>query len=217
MLIGFLLVLFFFLIFGYLYFKEIKFGRFVKVGVFFLFVAVISSFIFSSNVNALISKFERHKTSNYTEVGTYALRLRLIEEAYTRTKANGNLFLGNGYIREASKGKYDFVVGGDTFIAPVLYTEGFLGLFIRLLPVLFFLWFGIKNIKKQNSPYQYISLIMVIIIIPAIIGGVQTDIFTRYTKGLFIFYLFMLYIYNQQKANKQNLNINNQQNGHNLS
>jgi hypothetical protein len=86
--------------------------------------------VFPAHIGRIINKFgfdknEEISASTYTEEGTFKVRLDLIEDAYNRTERNNNLMLGNGYLREATKGEYDFVVGGDTLIAPVFFTEGF--------------------------------------------------------------------------------------------
>lgn len=188
----------------------------VKLGVSKIFKAVfaltffftIAIFLFPAHVGRVINKFgfdqaQKVNTSSYVEEGTFKVRLDLIEEAFNRTERKDNLMLGNGYVREATKGEYDFVVGGDTLIAPVLWAEGFLGLFIRNLPVIFFLFFGFKNLRHWDGQIALIALLLVALILPEIFNAVQTKIFTYYHHYLLICYLLMMIIYNQEKIRRQ--------------
>lgn len=218
LIISYLIILLLFFIIVFLYFKEIKLTRIFTFSILLALLTLSTSILFSAHIQKFAEKFgfnqeQQVSVSNYLEEGTFAFRIRLIEEAYEQTKRQGNLLMGNGYIRESEKGTYSFVLGTDTFIAPVIYTEGFIGMFLRILPILFFFILGINNMKKSGSMFRIIWLIIVIMIFPSFINPVQTDIFVRYTNTMFIFYLFMLYIYNQQKANKQNSYINTQHNG----
>lgn len=209
--IVFTIMMFLFVILGNIYFKAIKFNRIVKVGFLLLFISLGLSIVFSAHIGRLTNKFLNHQNeeiqlSKYAQSGTFALRLELIKEAYERTKNNNNLILGNGYMREASQGSYDFVVGSDTLIAPVLYTEGLLGLAIRLIPIFFFLRFGFKELRNTRSPIRLIGLILVVLILPSFVNAVQTKIFVKYTETVLVFYILALYSYNLKMLYKQQIN-----------
>ena len=106
---------------------------------------------------------------------------------------------GNGYIRESQKGEYDFVLGGDTLIAPVLFTEGLFGILIRCLPILYFLYFGFKNLKNKNRGIAIFSILILTLIVPEFFNAVQTTLFVNYHHVLFIIYLLMIILYNDEK------------------
>jgi hypothetical protein len=97
------------------------------------------------------------------------------------------------------------VVGGDTLIAPVIFTEGLLGIFMRCLPVIYFLFFGFKNLRNKNKQIALFALLIVALIIPEIINVVQTKIFVYYHHVLLIIYLLMMILYNEKQSQKYNL------------
>jgi len=166
---------------------------------------IIVLLLFPAHIGRVIHKFgfdkqEELTRTQYLEQGTYKLRLNLIEDAYTRTKSHDNLLLGMGYIREAKKGEYDFVVGGDTLIAPVLYTEGLLGLTIRILPIFILLFYFIRILKStKNRRYRLFAIIAISLILPEIPNVVQTRYFVYYNREMFILFILAIIIYNDKK------------------
>lgn len=207
-------VLILFCLYGFGVISKIKLGasKIFKAVFALSFFFLIAVFLFPAHVARVINKFgfDQNKsviTSTYVEEGTFKVRLNLIEDAYDRTERKDNLILGNGYIREANKGEYDFVVGGDTLIAPVLWTEGFLGIIVRTSPVLFFLFFGFKNLRNKDPQTALIALLLVALILPEVFNAVQTKIFTYYHHYLFICYLLMMIIYNRKKIVQQDATI----------
>ncbi len=196
-------------LYGFGIFSRLKIGvsRIVKAFFVLAIFSLVALLVFPAHIGRVINKFgfdksENISASSYTEEGTFKVRLNLIEEAYTRTERKNNLMLGNGYVREASKGEYDFVVGGDTLIAPVIFTEGFLGIFIRCLPVFYFLFFGFKNLRNKNKQIALFALLIVALITPEILNAVQTKIFVYYHHVLFIIYLLMMILYNEKQNQK---------------
>lgn len=168
-----------------------------------LFIVLIS-FTFPSHLARVIDKFgfdekEHITASDYTEEGTYAVRLRLIKDAYTRTESNNNLLLGNGYKREATKGEYDFVVGDDTLIAPVLFTEGFAGLVFRIIPILLLLFYFMKSLLSKNKKYKLFAIVAIALILPEILNAVQTKYFVYYTRVVFVLFVLAMVTYNDKR------------------
>ena len=191
-------------------FSSLKIGASKIVKAFFILAlcSLVALFIFPAHIGRVINKFGFDKekqisASSYTEEGTYKFRLNLIEEAYDRTERNNNLLLGNGYMREGTKGEYDFVGGGDTLIAPVIFTEGLLGVFIRCLPVIYFLLFGFKNLRNKNKRITLFALLIIALIIPEILNAVQTKIFVYYHHVLLIIYLLTMILYNDKQIQKK--------------
>lgn len=202
-------VLILFSLYGFGIFSNLKMGvsKIVKALIVLTIFSLIALLVFPAHIGRVINKFgfdksEQINASSYTEEGTFKVRLNIIEDAYLRTERNNNLMLGNGYKREASKGKYDFVVGGDTLIAPVIFTEGFLGIFIRSLPVIYFLFFGFTNLRNKNKQIALFALLIVALITPEILNAVQTKIFVYYHHVLLIIYLLMMILYNQKQYQK---------------
>jgi len=197
-----ILILFYFL--GNLSSLKIRSSKIIKASFVGVLFASIAFMIFPEHIGRVINKFGFDKeqninVSNYTEEGTYKVRLDMIEDAYTRTEKKNNLLLGNGYIRESDYGRRDLVFTGDTLISPVIYTEGLLGIFIRCLPILYFLYFGFKNFRKNNNKLALFSLVILVMIIPELVNIVQTTIFVFYHHYLFVFYLLMMILHNDKK------------------
>lgn len=183
---------------------KINFLKLLKLFLYVLIFIGMMSLVFPSHINRISNKFrfdkkEEVSQATYLEEGTFALRLRLIEDAYMRTQNNNNLLIGNGYIREASKGEYDFVVGSDTFIAPVLFTEGFMGLFFRIFPLAILLIYFIKLLLFDNPRYKLFAIIAISLILPEILNAVQTRFFAYYTRETFILFILVIIIYNDKK------------------
>lgn len=171
-----------------------------------LFIAAILLVtVFPKHLDRLLYKFGFYDTQlgkiAYTvdrvKTGTYDFRTKLIENAYERTK--DNTVFGNGYIREATPGDYDFVLGSDTMIPPVLFTEGILGMILRWLPLLALLQLGIKYLIKQDNAFKLFWLAIVTLIAPQFINIVQTTIFTEYNRWYFIFAILLLFKYRMEK------------------
>lgn len=183
---------------------KINVSKLFKLSLIIIFFGIFLLLIFPVHTNRLINRFGFDKkgkmeVSNYTEQGTFAVRLELIEDAYERTAAADNLMLGNGYIREAEKGEYDFVVGGDTLIAPVLFTEGFVGLFLRIIPIILLLFYFLKLLYSNTKKNKIFAIVGVALIFPEIINAVQTKIFVNYNQLIFILFILTMIIYNDKK------------------
>ena len=107
---------------------------------------------------------------------------------------------GHGYIRESEKGEPDFVVGGDTLIAPVLSTEGYIGITLRILPIFILLLYYFKLLFKKRSKYKVFAIVAIALILPEILNAVQTKHFTFYTREVFVLYVLAIVIYNFKKT-----------------
>ena len=179
--------------------KSTKFFKFVFIGI---LSGGIATLVFSSHIARLINKFgfdesTEISSSRYIEEGTYKVRLNLVEDA--NESISNNLLLGNGYTREVNKGEYSYVVGGDTLVAPIIYSEGYIGLLLRCLPVIWFLFYGIRNMKSKHKFTAFISIVMVSIIMAESINFIQTRIFVYYNEILFIFFLLAMINHNYKK------------------
>lgn len=190
-------------------FSNLKIGvsRIAKAFFVLSIFSLIALSVFPAHIGRVINKFGFDKkevisASTYTEDSTFKLRLNLIEEAYNRTELNNNLLLGNGYMRESTKGEYDFVAGGDTLIAPIIFTEGLMGLFLRCLPEFYFLFFGFKNLRNKNQQIVLFALLIIALITPEILNTVQTKIFVYYHHVFLIIYLLMMILYNNKQIRK---------------
>jgi hypothetical protein len=188
----------FFILFIIIFIKEKNYSKRKARTIIFtniLFFAVLFSINF---VPLEFITAKMHETFNYelkNDAGTYSLREELIGKAIYSIYTENNLILGEGYKRFSTPGSYDLVLGGDTMIASVIYTEGFLGLFLRLLPIAYFFVYSLQafkvkyNNKIVNREFRYIIFILIII---SAIAYVQTSIFLVYTDTLLFFYLFQI-------------------------
>ena len=182
--------------------------KFIKL---FLLIIVFLGLIlalFPSHLERISNKFhfdrqEKVSQSTYLEEGTFAFRLDLIADAYTRIEEKNNLFLGNGYIREAEKGEYDFVVGSDTFIASVIFTEGFSGMLLRLLPIGLLLVYFFRLFFFGNPKYKLFAIVAITLILPEIVNGVQTKYFSYYTREVFVFFVLAIVVFKDQKISRR--------------
>ena len=178
-----------------LFIKRVKFTRAASSLVGLMFIGLALLIIFPAHMDNLTQKIFGDEPSNTQELntGTYDLRTKAIQASYEALKNKGILLFGTGYIREQEKGSYSFVLGSDTYVVPVLITEGITGIILRLFPIILLLFVNIKRLlNKKESNYHGYSIISIAIIIPELINIVQTRIFTHY--HLFLFVLLALEI-----------------------
>lgn len=128
------------------------------------------------------------------DTGTYAFRQRLISTAIETTQKNNCLWSGLGYIRDAEKGEYSFVLGGDTYVAPIIWCEGLIGLILRILPCGVLCISGFAWLRRSRDKQVHaLALIIVVTILSQVLNYVQTSIFVKYNETLTI--LFIVYVY----------------------
>ena len=184
--------------------KRLNFSQNFKTVLVLITVIPIFGLIFSKNVTALLDKFESSgeiASQEFLSEGTYFFRLNLIEEAYESIVENDVLLIGNGYQRESSVGTYDYVLGGDTLLASILYTEGIIGLLLRLSLLILLLIYGLKNFRNKEKVLG--SVLIISIIIPELLNIVQTKLLAHYSTTIFI--IFVLFIYERKvKLNSKN-------------
>lgn len=181
----------------FFFFSFSKRGKNIKNTFQLLIIFFITGFIYINFFSAYFNFFnerisEIEHEESIVEVGNFGFRLQLIEEAIESTKDNF-LFLGNGYVRQAKEGKYDIALGGDTHLAAVIYTEGFLGLVFRLIPILILLIINIKELAKKNYPAKNYNILIIAIITGELVNIIQTTIFKNY-DSIFIFLLIFEYL-----------------------
>ena len=111
------------------------------------------------------------------DMGTFAFRERLIEDALFEIRNDPSF--GLGYIRDADKGDYSLVMGSDTYIAPVLYCEGWIGIILRILPFLILTLSSLKNIYEE-SRVNWADWIVVACVIASSVNYIQTKALTDY-------------------------------------
>ncbi len=165
--------------------KRVKFSRNITSLFGLLFLSLSLIVIFPSHLDQLIEKATGGSESGdlkELEDTTYGLRTKAIAASFNSLSEKGLLLFGTGYIREENKkGKYSFVLGGDTYVVPILLTEGVVGLILRLTPIILILLINIRELtNKSKRKYHHYSIITISIIIPELINIVQTSIFTHY-------------------------------------
>ncbi len=182
----------------------------LKVIIAILIIVSLILAIVPTRVNFVIDKFGFSSDNIYSysdspvtsliKSSNFVFRIKLIEEAFNMNK-NTDLIFGKGYIREAEYGKYDFVLGGDTYVAPVIYCEGIVGMIFRLLPILIILILSIKNIfNPESKKYVLYYISIVTLILPTLINIIQTSIFIHY-NNLFLVFMLMQIIIQRNKIN----------------
>lgn len=118
--------------------------------------------------------------------GTYAFRERLIEKS--QDAINNNPVTGKGYVRDVKKGKYSMVLGGDTYIAPVLWCEGYCGLILRVLPYILILLVSIRRYLSSDEVDE-IDVTIIAFVLSSMVGYVQTPAIVAYPLTLMILLL----------------------------
>lgn len=193
--------------------KVIGFGRIFN-SICIATIIIIGVFlIFPSSMQYWITKFNNTINSELKEdQGTYAFRERLIEDALYQNR-HGTELIGLGYIRDSAKGEYSLVQGGDTYVAPVLYCEGYIGLFLRISIIATILLSNIKqtpNLKERMGICANILIISLISI--EIPNYIQTTLFSKFSViPLFLIILERFYNFRYPKRqiipNKKAINL----------
>ena len=202
--IVYILIMFFIIVFLKASKAEFNLYKFLKIFLLgFIFTSMLV-IVFPTHIDRVINKFgfdkkEQLKVQDYIEQGTIRARLLMIEDAYNTTKGNNNLLIGNGYTRSKDYGERDFVHGGDTFIAPVLFTEGFLGIILRVFPIAILLIYFFKLLFSREKRYKLFGIAALALIMPEIINVIQTKYFVYYNREVFILFVLAMYIYNDKK------------------
>lgn len=183
-----------------------KFGNGIKILSFALFGILFLSIVFPDSINFWIAKLSNTFNEDLKhDVGTFAFREQLIENAIYAIR-HDPLF-GLGYVRDVAKGEYSIVMGTDTYIAPILWCEGWIGLILRILP---FAILGLTSfynllVKKRN---YWLDIVILACIVAAIANYVQTNILTNYPLTLGIIILLKIKDnYNRKTQDLDNISI----------
>lgn len=145
----------------------------------FMYVLLPSSFSFWE------SRFYTTSREMKDEQGTYAFRKLLIESAHYQASQENKELEGLGYRRDSRKGAYSFVQGGDTFIPPVIYCEGLIGILLRVSIVAAVLINGFCLFFKNKSKDAIaIACVIIAILMAQCVNYMQTNVFTQYINIL---------------------------------
>lgn len=179
-----------------IFLHTIKYGLSGKIKILFsgLILFAIVTLIFPSIINYWTNLIDSTINSQLVnKEGTYAFRQNLIQNAYQTLCENNKIWTGLGYIRDTPKGEYSLVLGTDTYIAPVLWCEGILGLILRCLPIAYLLFNSLLIFfRTKDRNISLCALVIIASIVSAIPNYVQTPIFMKY--NMYISLLYMLYI-----------------------
>lgn len=163
-----------------------KFGRGIKIIAFALFGILLLSIVMPESINFWIAKLLHTFNDEIKyDMGTFAFRELLIEEAIYAIRHNP--LFGLGYVRDVAKGEYSLVLGTDTYIAPILWCEGCLGLILRIFPFAILGFTSLYNLLIKKSNY-WLDIIILACIVSATVNYVQTNVLTNYplTLGIII-------------------------------
>lgn len=175
-------------------FKSVCIATIIIIGVFL---------VFPSSMQYWITKFNNTINSELKEdQGTYAFRERLIEDALYQNR-HGTELIGLGYVRDSAKGEYSLVQGGDTYVAPVLYCEGYIGLLLRIsiIAIIF-----LSNLKQTPSLKKRMEICANILIISLILieipNYIQTSLFSKFS-GIPLFLIIVERFYSFRYPKRQ--------------
>lgn len=157
-----------------------KIISFIPIATIFILSIII---FFPSSLSYWEMKIDNTINSELKEnEGTYAFRQKLIEDALYNNKLKNTQLTGIGYIRDSEKGEYSIVQGTDTYIAPVLYCEGIIGITLRILIILTIIYFAIIYYWKFKNKWNIcICTLIISLILIEIPNYIQTPIFMRYS------------------------------------
>jgi len=182
----------------FILFTRFKITRFIQYTLLFIALIVllfawISHFL-PHQLNYLQYRLSEIQSSgSVAKVGNFAFRLSLIGQSF-QDVSGGDLLIGKGYKRVAKVGDYDYVLGGDTHIPGIIYTEGVLGFTLRLIPFLLLLVTSWRSYLKTKMP---VDIIIITLIISALFNIIQTPLFRDYTFMYPI--LILLYLLENNK------------------
>ena len=163
-----------------------NFGRGIKIFVVAIIGVIIINILMPNTIGFWIAKLSDTFNEEVTQdVGTLAFREKLIENTIYSIRHNPQF--GLGYIRDVAKGEYSIVMGGDTYIAPILWCEGWVGITLRILPYLFLFIQSIINLCCKSKNY-WLDIVIVACVISGVINYIQTNMITNYplTLGILI-------------------------------
>ena len=175
-----------------------NFKRSVKLLLIIPLGIIIISFVMPHVIDFWIAKLYNTFSDDLKyDVGTLAFRERLIEDAIYSIRHNP--LFGLGYIRDVAKGEYSMVMGGDTYIAPILWCEGWVGLVLRILPFIVLGMNAMGNLIKKKKGY-WLDIVVIAVILAASINYIQTKALTNYPLILGIIILLKIKDYYDRKA-----------------
>ena len=166
------------------------FGRGIKLLLWALCGIIIMGIIMPESIDFWIAKLASTFGEDLKyDKGTFAFRERLIEDALYAIRHDS--MFGLGYVRDVDKGEYSMVMGGDTYIAPILNCEGWMGIILRTFPFVVLGWESLLNIFKKKRNY-WIDIVVVASIVATAVNYVQTKALTNYPLILGIIILFKI-------------------------
>lgn len=179
----------------YIFFEKKKgISRVMLMLVVFIVIVMIFQLAFSEYYGYFfdrISEIIRNGKLDLKGIPNFSLRINLITETWKNGIEKGTLFFGNGYVRSRNPGEYDLVFGGDTHIAPILYTEGIFGIVIRIIPILILFFYNFRcYLRGQKSISSALNLISISWIFSQFIGFVQSPILRNYNSVFFFLMIF---------------------------
>ena len=167
---------------------------YVLLATMLLMIIYPSAFYFWDNLidNTLNSQLAKNQ-------GTYAFRQRLIENVIIKLENHDDILTALGYVRDVAKGKYSFVLGGDTYIAPILWCEGFIGLTLRCLPFVYLLWSGFKLYSHSlDEMEEVIGIVILACVLSEIPNYVQSSVIMHYNHVMAMLYMLLVYAYKRR-------------------
>lgn len=163
-----------------------KFGHGIKIFLVAIIGVTIVALLIPNAIEFWVAKLSETFNEELThDVGTLAFREELINN--TIYSIRHNPLFGLGYIRDVAKGEYSIVMGGDTYIAPILWCEGWIGLILRILPFAILGLNALINLFVKKKGY-WLDIVIIACIISGAINYVQTNMITNYplTMGILI-------------------------------
>lgn len=170
----------------------IKLGKVTKVFNFLWIILLafcVLVIVYPSSIKFWEAHIVRTIEEQKEDTGNLKVREYILEDALDKINLEGKHLNGFGYKRDFEKGVqidpskniHSIVYSADTSIPGVLYTEGYLGLSLRIIPVLSLFFYSLIRICQRKLFEEQILFVVIFCLIFA--NGfniIQTTIFTRY-------------------------------------
>ena len=203
-----MLILFFFLYTLFIQNIPGKTGTIVKTVISVLLGIIIFYAAFPNYANRYLEKWGITAKETEIKTGTLDFRMKLVDKAWNKIKKDKSIITGLGYRRDAKKMQYDLVLGTDTYFAPVIYTEGVIGLILRILPIIAIFLANFHRLFINYEPkIKIISIAIVSYILCQVPVIIQSNIFASYNISMFFMYILELLRYNYLEHDEQCIKI----------
>ena len=199
----------FIILIKYYNFKFINLIKYLSFSAIIVTVFVTYSYFFSNYYSYFSKRIGEMLESNIVDTGNFVYRNTIIIKTYEELKKRDNLLFGNGYERK----EFDIIFNKkliisldvDSSIGTILYTEGFIGLGLRLYLILYLIHVNFKFSIKYRKLFKIYSIHNIAILLALLFGLTSSAILkNNYHTMLLILMMTTLTIRKYEKYKIKN-------------